>query len=130
MTLSDAIRRAEKALARRKASAVELAPTDLRLLLDAAKRRPAKSPDPFHRDRPAVQIPAGDWLPLTAPESRKKVIAGDVVAVEMDDGAVREFRVRHCAWQMPGDVWVLALDGIAGGYLLDRVRAVKRRAVG
>jgi hypothetical protein len=49
---------------------------------------------------------------------------GDRVSVELDSGEIREFVVKYSPWQLGHGTWVIGLEGIAGGYALDRVRGV------
>lgn len=76
--------------------------------------------------RPLVTLPNPAFTPLATEAERLELRAGDVVAVRMDLGDVREWTVRHVAWQMCGGEWVLGLGDMPGGFLLERVMAVKR----
>lgn len=96
------------------------------LCIECREELPA-APDPFHRDRPEVTPAAPGWFWLATTAAKlEHVRTGDTAAVAMDDGAVREFVVRHVPWQLCGGEWVLGLEGVAGGYDLGRVRAVRK----
>jgi len=48
--------------------------------------------------------------------------AGTDVTVTRDDGSLWHTRTRTEPWQLGDGTWVVALEGRAGGYRLDRVR--------
>lgn len=50
---------------------------------------------------------------------------GTAVVVLLDDGSQRTTKTRSIAWVMGGHTAVVKIEGIAGGYLLDRVRPVE-----
>lgn len=84
---------------------------------------------PFYAALPAVGLPAPGWVALHATEDRMTLREGNEVAVEMDDRSVRAFTVRHRPWQHgPGCALLIGLEGLVGGYDLDRVRARKAGA--
>lgn len=61
--------------------------------------------------------------PLTA-EQRRQLRVGDRVVVRMDHGhpiGDTVYEVRAEPWQLGHGAWVVGLDGINGGYALDRV---------
>lgn len=93
----------------------------------AENPRPTRTA-PYYAKLPTVAPGEPGWAPLHATAERMTLREGDVVAVEMDDGSVRAFVVRHRAWQHgPGCALLIGLEGVVGGYDLDRVRAVKRK---
>lgn len=47
---------------------------------------------------------------------------GDRVEVLMDQGDVKDFAVKYEPWQLGHGVWVIGLEGRAGGYQLTRVQ--------
>lgn len=47
---------------------------------------------------------------------------GDWVVVTLDDGRETIRRVKYPPWQLGDGSWVIGLDGISGGYALERVR--------
>lgn len=49
---------------------------------------------------------------------------GDTVMVRLDDGEIVEKTVKYAPWQLGHGEWVIGLNGIAGGYALDRVLKV------
>ncbi len=83
------------------------------------------APDPFHRDRPEV-APGPEWRELHTAVGRFALAPGDEVAVVMDDGARRAFTVAREPWRLGHGAPVIGLEGIAGGYALERVAAVRR----
>lgn len=50
------------------------------------------------------------------------LVPGDRVEVLMDQGDVKEFAVKYEPWQLGHGVWVIGLEGRAGGYKLTRVQ--------
>lgn len=48
---------------------------------------------------------------------------GDAVLVRHDDGHVAKHVVRARPWQLGHGAWVVGLEGVSGGYSLDRVIA-------
>lgn len=62
-----------------------------------------------------------DYYPLGTTAERLGLAPGDTVAVRTDSGALLSFTVSDAPWLMAGGTWALGLDGIAGGYLLERV---------
>lgn len=56
---------------------------------------------------------------------RLSIIDGDRVTVEDDHGAVAEYEVKWTPFRSPGGEWVIGLVGMAGWYLLDRVRSIR-----
>lgn len=66
-----------------------------------------------------------------APKQQQKAVdewnshwpIGTNVIVKMDDGQIRNTQTRSEAWLMGGHTAVISVDGIAGGYMLSRVRA-------
>lgn len=57
-------------------------------------------------------------------DERRELRTGDLVMVEMDDGSTVIKRVRRKPWELKHGEWVVGLSGIAGGYLLSRVRSL------
>lgn len=51
--------------------------------------------------------------------SRLKV--GDKIALMMDNGSASQFEVCSEPWQLRHGAWVVGVDGIRGGYSLERV---------
>lgn len=49
---------------------------------------------------------------------------GTQVNVRMDNGSTRETKTRSEAWLLGGHTAVILMEGISGGYSLDRVTAV------
>lgn len=47
---------------------------------------------------------------------------GTKVEVRLDDGSIRNTTTRSEAWLMGGHTAVIMLEGISGGYMLERVR--------
>lgn len=45
---------------------------------------------------------------------------GDMVEVTRDDGSKEQRKARSEPWQLEHGDWVVGLDGISGGYALDR----------
>lgn len=131
-TVGDVIGEFGRHLARWQAVGVDNEPasiscSDLRLLIDAA-RKTLPPPPPETATAPVVAPTDAGYAPLATQAERLGVREGDTVAVEMDDGSVRAFVVRHPPWQMCGGEWVVAIGRIPGGYLLERVRAKKTTA--
>lgn len=60
--------------------------------------------------------------------ARLKLKTGDVVSVLGDNGVVGDFVVKAAPWQLGHGAWVIGLAGISGGYSLDRVVKLIRRA--
>lgn len=54
-------------------------------------------------------------------EFNRRVQVGDPVTVTKDRGEKFETRTRSEAWVLSGHTAVVMVDGIAGGYLLERV---------
>lgn len=63
---------------------------------------------------------------MTALEWNEKHKVGQAVIVVMDDGEERETKTRSIAFNLQGGHPAIMLEGIAGGYALHRIRAVKR----
>lgn len=61
------------------------------------------------------KIEADDW--------RLSLKPGDVVLVARDSGFQEPYTVKYEPWQLGHGEWVIGLDGVAGGYLLSRVRS-------
>lgn len=51
--------------------------------------------------------------------------AGASVDVRLDDGSIKKTKTRSDAWLMGGHTAVIMLEGIAGGYMLERVTPSK-----
>ncbi len=49
---------------------------------------------------------------------------GTAVEVTLDDGSIKETKTASEAWLMGGHSAVIKLEGISGGYSLDRVKAL------
>jgi len=49
---------------------------------------------------------------------------GAKVRVTKDDGSVIESTVKYAPWQLGHGQWVIGIDGISGGYMLERVEEV------
>lgn len=49
--------------------------------------------------------------------------SGQSVVVRLDNGQLLETVTRSVPWLLGGHTWVVMVEGIAGGYALDRVRA-------
>lgn len=133
MTLEEVIRGIDERLPKWRAwfpdegSLVEIPRRDLLLLVEAARPKPP-APDPFHRGRPEV-FPGAGWCEIETTDQKLLLRPGHEVAVRMDDGARRAFVVARGPWPLGHGEYVIGLEGISGGYLLDRVLAV-RKAVG
>jgi hypothetical protein len=52
---------------------------------------------------------------------------GTHVAVVRDDGSVLETKTRSEAWLVGDGTPVVMVEGISGGYLLERVTPIKKR---
>ncbi len=50
------------------------------------------------------------------------ITSGTDVTVTRDDGSLWQTRTRTDPWQLGDGTWVVALEGRAGGFALDRVR--------
>lgn len=61
-------------------------------------------------------------------DERLTLCPGDRVLVRTDSGAELTYRVKYRPWQLGAGTWVVGLEGIAGGYALERVVAVLERA--
>lgn len=61
---------------------------------------------------------------MTAIEWNAAHEVGATVDVTLDDGSIWRTTTRSRAWEIGGGVSVVSLSGKAGGYLLQRVRAV------
>lgn len=48
---------------------------------------------------------------------------GTLVTVRLDDGTIKQTRTTSQAWMLGGHTVVVIVEGISGGYALDRVRA-------
>ena len=48
---------------------------------------------------------------------------GTPVNLRRDDGSIFETVTRSIPWKLGGHTWVVMVEGIAGGYLLDRITA-------
>jgi outer membrane lipoprotein SlyB len=48
---------------------------------------------------------------------------GTPVEVRRDDGDILRTVTRSEPWQLPGGQWIVLVEGIRGGYALDRVTA-------
>lgn len=46
---------------------------------------------------------------------------GQTVVVKMDDGKLYAKKVKYEPWQLGDGTWVIGLEGISGGYALNRV---------
>ena len=46
---------------------------------------------------------------------------GQTVRVIKDDGKLEEHKVKYEPWQLGSGTWVIGLEGIRGGYSLERV---------
>ena len=57
-----------------------------------------------------------------SPNELKTLPNGTDVAVTRDDGSIWLTRTRTAPWQLGDGTWVVALEGRAGGFRLDRVR--------
>ncbi len=62
------------------------------------------------RDRYAWDQPAPPSTPASTP-----------VVVRMDDGRLLDTITTSAAWQLGHGAWLVCVDGIKGGYSLDRV---------
>ena len=51
----------------------------------------------------------------------KKYKIGQTVIVKLDDGSLCSKKVKYEPWQLGDGTWVIGLEGIAGGYELDRI---------
>lgn len=49
---------------------------------------------------------------------------GTPVKVRKDDGSILETKTRSAAWLMGGHSAMVMVDGISGGYMLERVTAI------
>lgn len=49
---------------------------------------------------------------------------GTEVEVKMDDDSIRRTKTRSEAWVMGGHTAMICVDGISGGYMLERVKPV------
>lgn len=54
-----------------------------------------------------------------------KFLIGQQLEVKLDSGVVFETKTTSMAWLMGGHTAVIKLNGISGGYSLERVKAVK-----
>ena len=52
---------------------------------------------------------------------RSGLAPGNEVVVRRDDGSLERRRIKYEPWKLGHGVWVIGLQGIAGGYDLDRV---------
>lgn len=99
---------------------------DKRLRLAEAAAAPKPAPASEAQTAPVVpRVVGGEFEPLTDAE-RQKLRVGDHVAVEMDDGTVRRFDVRHEPWTLGHGCWLIGLAGVPGGYDLSRVRGRRK----
>ena len=46
---------------------------------------------------------------------------GQMVLVKMDSGKLETYKVKYEPWELGSGQWVIGLEGIRGGYSLDRV---------
>jgi len=53
---------------------------------------------------------------------------GDTVVVRDDDGIDTVREVKYAPWQLGHGKWVIGLQGISGGYSLDRVVKIVKLA--
>lgn len=51
----------------------------------------------------------------------KQFPIGTPVNVRLDDGTLKETNIRSEAWTMGGHSNVVKVDGIAGGYMIERI---------
>jgi hypothetical protein len=70
------------------------------------------------------RLTVGTVQSLMAPESPAATLikAGTAVTVTRDDGSLWQTRTRSDPWQLGDGTWVVALEGRAGGFRLDRVQ--------
>ncbi len=61
-------------------------------------------------------------MPTPTPEPDTTIPSGTAVTVTRDDGSLWQTRTRTDPWQLRDGTWVVALEGRAGGFQLDRVR--------
>jgi hypothetical protein len=61
-------------------------------------------------------------MPNPAPDPDTTIPSGTAVTVTRDDGSPWLTRTRTEPWQLGDGTWVVALEGRAGGFRLDRVR--------
>lgn len=104
---------------------VTLSPGECCALAKRLRLAEAAAPRPVLYPTGAVlRVVGGGFAPLTEAE-RQRLRVGDEVAVQMDSGDVRRFAVRTAPWRVHGDLWLVGLEGIPGGYDLARVRGKK-----
>lgn len=72
-----------------------------------------------------VEDPQAHWI---QEHERIRLRPGDVVRVRDDNGTDGDFVVKTAPWQLGHGAWVIGLNGISGGYSLDRVTKLIRRA--
>jgi hypothetical protein len=46
---------------------------------------------------------------------------GQVIIVKMDNGKLYSKKVKYEPWQLGDGTWVIGLEGVNGGYSLDRI---------
>ena len=61
------------------------------------------------------------WVRLTATTSLR-VTVGTPCMVELDNGDLMESVVTTTAWQLSNHRWLIGVEGISGGYAVERVR--------
>jgi hypothetical protein len=57
-------------------------------------------------------------------EVNTKLPEGTAVSVLLDNGETWHTKTRSMPWQLGHGQWVVALEGKAGGYALDRVKPI------
>ncbi len=57
-------------------------------------------------------------------EQQKTMPVGTAVNLRKDDGTIIQTRTRNTPWQLSHGMWVVSVDGIAGGYDLERITPV------
>lgn len=58
-------------------------------------------------------------------KNKINIKVGSKVRVTKDDGSIFESTVKYAPWQLGHGQWVIGVNGIAGGYALERVEEVK-----
>jgi hypothetical protein len=62
-----------------------------------------------------------------ASEWNQNVPVGSTVIVKRDSGEIFETKTRSEAWAIPSGMALVSVEGISGGYSLDRVKQSKKR---